>query len=220
MTNGGMTPSQLNINVGSGRYPMKGFVNLDNSIFLRTLPIYPVLKPCLRSGHREIFEEYRAAVTDNTYRVHNCIKTLPYGTGSVDHILCSHFLEHVFQEQAQVILLDFRRVLRPGTGTVHLIVPDIRARAERYLHSQDPRAADEFIDSTILSSPRRPSLRYRLMEINGSFGLQHRWMYDKGSLSKLVEEAGFTILDHNDTPSRSWRSERQPGEVELIARVS
>ena len=57
------------------------------------------------------------------------------------------------------------------------------------------------------------------MEINGSFGLQHRWMYDKGSLSKLVEEAGFTILDHNDTPSRSWRSEPQSGEVELVAHV-
>ena len=54
MTNGGMTPSQLNINVGSGRYPMKGFVNLDNSIFLRTLPIYPVLKPSLRSRQMEI----------------------------------------------------------------------------------------------------------------------------------------------------------------------
>lgn len=220
MANVGMTPSQLNINVGSGRYPMKGFVNLDNSIFLRSLPFYPLLKPFLSSSHRGIFEEYRAAVTGNTYRVHNCIKRLPYGAGSVDHILCSHFLEHVFRDQAQVILRDFRRVLRPGTGTMHLIVPDIRSRAERYLHSQDARAADEFIDSTILSSPRRPSLRYRLMEINGSFGLQHRWMYDAGSLSKLVEEAGFTILERNDTPSGSWRSERQPGEVELVARVN
>lgn len=220
MTNVGVPPSQLNINVGSGRYPMMGFVNLDNSIFLRTLPIYPLLKPFLRSGHREIYEEYRTAVANNTYRVHNCIKTLPYGAGSIDHILCSHFLEHVFRDQAQEILRDFRRVLRPGTGTVHLIVPDIRARADRYLQSQDPRGADEFIESTILSSPRRPSLRYRLMEINGSFGLQHRWMYDGASLSKLVEEAGFTILDRNDTPSRSWRPEPQSGEVELVARVT
>lgn len=214
-----MTGSHLNINVGSGRYPMKGFVNLDNSIFLRTLPFYGLLKPFLSSGQRSIFEEYRAAVAGNTYRVHNCIKKLPYAAASVDHILCSHFLEHVFRDQAQAILRDFRRVLRPSTGTMHLIVPDIRSRAESYLHSQDPFAADQFIDSTILSSARRPSLRYRLMEINGSFGLQHRWMYDKSSLSELVAEAGFTILDRNDTPSRSWRPERQPGEVELVARA-
>lgn len=219
MANVDMTNPQLNINVGSGRYPMKDFVNLDNSIFLRTLPFYPLLKPFLSSAHREIFKEYRAAVTGNTYRVHNCIKRLPYGTGSVDHILCSHFLEHVFRDQAKVILRDFHRVLKPGIGTIHLIVPDIRSRAEHYLHSRNHNAADEFIDSTILSSLNRPSLRYRLMEINGSFGLQHRWMYDEASLSKLAEEAGFTILNHNDTPSRSWRPERQPGEVELVARV-
>ncbi|MEI6239046.1 MAG: methyltransferase domain-containing protein [Planctomycetia bacterium] len=215
----GMPPSQLNINVGSGRYPMKGFVNLDNSIFLRTLPLYPLLKPFLSSNHKKIFEEYRAAVAGNTYQVHNCIKKLPYAAGSVNHILCSHFLEHVFHDQARAILRDFRHVLRPNTGTIHLIVPDIRSRAERYVHSQDPLAADEFINSTILSSPRRPSLRYRLMEINGSFGLGHRWMYDESTLSKLVEEAGFCILDRNETPSRSWRDQRQPGEVELVARV-
>jgi len=214
-----MSPSQLNINVGSGRYPMKGFVNLDNSLFLRTLPLYPLLKPFLNPNHRAIFEEYRVAIASNTYRIHNCINTLPYSAGSVDHILCSHFLEHVYRDQAQLILKDFHRVLRPGTGTMHLIVPDIRSRAEKYLHSQDPLAADEFVESTILSSARRPSLRYRLMEINGSFGLGHRWMYDECTLSHLVREAGFTILDQNVTPSHSWRPKRHPGEVELVARV-
>jgi hypothetical protein len=29
----------------------------------------------------------------------------------------------------------------------------------------------------------------------------------------------FVNLDLTDTPSRSWRPERQPGEVELVARV-
>ncbi len=32
--------SALNINVGAGRYPLQGFVNLDNSIFLRALPFW------------------------------------------------------------------------------------------------------------------------------------------------------------------------------------
>jgi predicted SAM-dependent methyltransferase len=209
----------LYVNVGAGRYPMKGFVNLDNSIFLRTLPVYPLLKPFLGPNHRGIFDEYRAAVAGNTYRVHNCIKRLPYEAGSIDHILCSHFLEHVYRDQAQRILADFRRALRPGTGTIHLIVPSIRALTEDYLSSKDPYAADYFVEHTILSSPRRPSLKYRLMEINGAFGLGHRWMYDTNTLSRIVEEAGFQILDHNDTPSRSWRPERRPGEVELVARV-
>lgn len=220
MKRNGTSDSHLNINVGSGRYPMKGFVNLDNSIFLRLLPFYRLLRPFLKPTHRALFEEYRAAVAGNTYRVHNCIKKLPYAAGSVDHILCSHFLEHVFRDQALAILGDFRRVLRPGQGTLHLIVPDIRSRAAQYIQSSEPLAADEFVDSTILSSPQRPSLRYRLMEINGSFGLGHRWMYDTHSLSHLVEEAGFRLLERNDTPSRSWRPNRQPGEVELVAVVN
>jgi predicted SAM-dependent methyltransferase len=211
--------SRLNINVGAGRYPLRGFVNLDNSIFLRSLPFDPLLKPFLGKNHRSIFEEYRKAVTGNTYRIHNCIKRLPYAAGTVDHIISSHFLEHVFRDQARAILADFHRVLRPGSGTIHVIVPDIRAQAEHYLASADPYAADYFVEQTILTSPRRPSLRYRLMEINGAFGLGHRWMYDTNTLVRLVEESGFRILDRNDTPSSSWRPQRQHGEVELVAQV-
>jgi len=57
------------------------------------------------------------------------------------------------------------------------------------------------------------------MEINGAFGLGHRWMYDTNTLARLVEESGFRILDRNDTPSSSWRPQRQHGEVELVAQV-
>jgi hypothetical protein len=64
------------------------------------LPLYPLLRPFLKAARRAIFDEYRTAVAGNMHRMRNCIKQLPYTTGTVDHILSSHFLEHVFRDHA------------------------------------------------------------------------------------------------------------------------
>ena len=205
------------LNVGSGRYPMAGFTNLDNSIFLKIIRWYPIIRPFLSADYRTEVELYRKAVSGNKYVVHNCLKPLPYVSETVSHILCSHFLEHVYRDEALRILQDFRRVLVPG-GTVHAIVPSIATQVRTYLASSGDRAADDFIANTILSTPARPNLRYRLMEIGGSFGLQHRWMYDPRSFRALFQDAGFSILEENQTPSREWRKVPNDKEIELVAK--
>lgn len=210
-------PKTVLLNVGSGRYPMAGFINLDNSLFLKMIQLYPVIRPLLSAAYRTEFELYRKAVRGNTYVVHNCLKPLPYASESVSHVLCSHFLEHVYRDEALRILNDFRRVLVPG-GTVHAIVPSIATQVRTYLASGNERAADDFIANSILSTPARPNLRYRLMEIGGSFGLQHRWMYDPRSFRALFQDAGFSILEENQTPSREWRKVPNDKEIELVAK--
>jgi hypothetical protein len=210
------TPEAIFLNVASGRYPMPGFVNLDNSVFLRLLPVYKLFRALFCARHQTIFEEYLAAVSGHEYRVHNCLKPLPFPADSVTHILCSHFLEHVYRNEALKVLTDFRRVLNRN-GTIHLVVPSIRFLALSYLSSKDMVAADTFITQTILSFPNRPSFLFRTLEFGGGFGLAHRWMYDQGSLSKLVREAGYRIMSQNDTPSKNWRPVPSEGEVEIVA---
>jgi hypothetical protein len=55
---------------------------------------------------------------------------------------------------------------------------------------------------------------YRLLELIGGFGLQHKWMYDEMSLSLRVRNAGFELLIENDTPSAGYRL--NDGSVHLV----
>lgn len=196
---------------------MPGFLNLDNAVFLRYLWLFPIIRPFLSEGHKKIFEEYKIAVDGNAYRCHNCIKPLPVPNQSVTHILCSHFLEHVYKDQAAAILADFHRALVPG-GTLHVVVPCLRYLVNEYVASTDSGAANRFVEGTILSVPKRPSLRYRVMELNGAFGLQHRWMYDEASIRQLIINSGFDIIPVNETPSKNWRKQRNVKEIEIVGR--
>jgi len=133
----------------------------------------------------------------------------------VDHILCSHFLEHVKADEAKVILSDFFRVLRKG-GSLHLVVPDLSAAAERYVrNSEDPEAADEFQRDIILHFEAKDSYRLRLLQFRGGFGLTHQWMYDAASLRQRVMDVGFEVLEANVTPSRDFR--KSDGSLHLVA---
>jgi predicted SAM-dependent methyltransferase len=59
-------------------------------------------------------------------------KGLPFGSSEVDACYSSHFLEHLSRSQAQMLVQDTRRILRPG-GIVRLAVPDLEALVREYL---------------------------------------------------------------------------------------
>lgn len=48
---------------------------------------------------------------------HDCRKKLPVPVISVDHILCSHFLEHVFPEEMELILSVFSSFFEEWSDT-------------------------------------------------------------------------------------------------------
>ncbi|MEM7211596.1 MAG: class I SAM-dependent methyltransferase [Pseudomonadota bacterium] len=193
------------LNVASSSYPIEDFANLDNHIF-PTLLAYPFLLPLVPKRNQNLLEKYRAATQKAKMHRHDCRKPLPLAAGTVDHILCSHFLEHVFPDEATAILGDFRRVLKPG-GTAHIIVPDIAVQIDQYNAERgtDANAADNFLRGSLLSKEHRGSLKYRIMEFGGGFGLQHRWMYDQASMEAKVSGVGFELLELNETPSCDWR---------------
>ena len=206
------------INVASGRYPIRGFINLDNSIFLYFLPFYPLFKKFLKKEHREIFDKFLKHSSSYVYKKHNCKKSLPFKNNSVDHIICSHFIEHVYPVQAEIILKDFKRVLSP-TGTLHLIVPDLRFHISKYMDSKSPEASYEFIDNLILTRRKEPSIIYKFLNNFLDNGLNHKWMYDYEGLQKLVIDNGFQIIEnisikYND-PKYDNQSEK---EVHIFAK--
>jgi predicted SAM-dependent methyltransferase len=57
---------------------------------------------------------------------------LPFGTEQVDACYASHVIEHLTRAQAQALLLENFRVLRPG-GIIRIAVPDLEAIVREYL---------------------------------------------------------------------------------------
>lgn len=209
------------VNVASAMFLLDDFVNIDNHPFLRFLGIYPYVRFAVPRRYRSVFDDYRAAKAkpNATLLRRDCRRPLPFPDGSVDHILCSHFLEHIFREEAVAALKDFRRALKPG-GTAHIIVPDLRVMVDDYLRKSaagEAGAADWFVGYTLLSLPKKGTFKYRIMEFGGGFGLQHRWMYDPPSMTLAMKEAGFALVEGNDTPSRTYRE--NDGSVHLVGRA-
>ncbi len=197
-----MQNKKVMLNVASGIFVMEDYINIDNSAFLMLTPYYFFLKFFLKKSYRVRIEEFIEAKKKTRLIRSDCRKPLPFASNSVDHIFCSHFLEHLYRDDAKEVLKGFHKILKSG-GTVRIVVPDIKVYVDHYSKTQD---ADEFIEGTTLSWPKRPSFLFRLFSVVGGFGLTHLWMYDRISLIKLVEEAGFTIIPLEQTPSPSVES--------------
>jgi hypothetical protein len=75
--------------------------------------------------------------------------------------------------------------------------------AEEYLNSDDPTAADRFVEGTGLGWQRSPRGSGRLLETVS--GARHRWMYDAASIQALCKSVGFV-----NTQEWSFRSGRCP----------
>lgn len=195
------------LNVASSIHVLDDFVNLDNHLFVRLAIIYPVLKKVIPTKYRPLIEAYVEAKKKNILIKHDCRKKLPFPAESVDHILCSHFLEHVFPAEAEEIVADFYRVLKKG-ATLHIVVPDLHLLVRKYLDNRAKNiadAADIFVNDTLLSRENRGSLKYRFLEFVGGYGLQHYWMYDHSSMVLRLEKAGFEVLVENNSPSKKFR---------------
>ena len=84
----------LCLNVGCHDIHLKNYVNID---------LDPSMKPDLLVDATRLLEYFQE--------------------NSVDHIYCGHFLEHFSLEQAQGLVNDFYRLLKPYCS-LHLVVPD------------------------------------------------------------------------------------------------
>lgn len=204
------------LNVGSGARLLPGFVNLDSDWLVFLAPFYGALKPLLKHGAREWIETFRERRKTAKFRYTNCSKPLRVEPESVDHILASHFLEHLYREDAVRVVDAFFAALKPG-GTLHVIVPDIEEETRNYLARVDePNAADDLVKLMMFTSAKKPMLPLRLLYAFGLFGPMHKWMYDRRSMVKLLESAGFRMLEKNDTPSAEWLA-HQREQVNVVA---
>jgi SAM-dependent methyltransferase len=99
---------------------------------------------------------------------------LPYADASFEAAYGSHVLEHLTPGEAERLLAELRRVLRPG-AILRLAVPDLDAVVAEY----DPARPDDFLDG-LLQGRERSTSRHR-----------HWWHYNERSLRERLERAGL-----------------------------
>jgi SAM-dependent methyltransferase len=121
---------------------------------------------------------------------------LPLPEGSVRYAYASHVLEHLYPHEAEALLDEIRRVLRPE-GVLRVVVPDIGACIAAYC--ADDRA---FFERRVELWPWAASCTTRLEHFLAYAGAGadpgdvagHKYGYDFETLAALLRRAGFRSI--------------------------
>jgi predicted SAM-dependent methyltransferase len=138
----------LHVHLGSGPHYIDGMVNVEGNILRK----------------KDLWLDLRIG--------------LPFPTGSVAFIYCSHMLEHLFPEDAVNLLNEMRRVLKPD-GVCRLAVPSVEHAlviAAGKATCDWPRKFDD---------PMAQAVNYLFCDG------QHKYAYSAPLLSKFASDSGF-----------------------------
>lgn len=182
----------VKLNVGCGLVAPLGWVNLDRSPALRVSRLPVINQLALRTGlvSRSHDQRWPENIT-----VMDVTKGLPYASASVDAVYSSHMLEHIYLDQAERLVREFCRVLRPG-GVCRLALPDGEALVRTFLRDLDAGVHDasryynQHLHSYPLTTPKRVE-RY----LSGFVGARHRWQPTAQLVEQLLRAGGFPRVE-------------------------
>jgi SAM-dependent methyltransferase len=175
------------LNVGSGPVVNPDWISLDGS-WQVILAGSRLAKLAALVADREVGHWPRGI------RYCDVRKGLPFPGGSVAVVYSSHFLEHLYRDEAAAFLREVYRVLKPA-GVCRVVVPDLADAVRDYADGvRDGRARNserlmEALHVRDRGAPGRGPLGWyrRLTEFS-----THKWMYDLEGLVSLLAEAAFT----------------------------
>jgi SAM-dependent methyltransferase len=187
------------LHLGCGLKTPPGWIHCDNSWNAR-LARHPLLRRFLKTTR--LFPRAVLNVAWNEQLlIHDVRKPLPFADNSLETIYSSNLLEHLYRTEAEAMLSECFRLLRPG-GVCRIVVPDLRAMIQEYLdelsldcegnHTNGMKHADRLNVRMGFYPPAPPSgpLLYRLYKRFQS--ADHKWLYDERSLAEYFAKAGFT----------------------------
>lgn len=168
----------VRLNLGCGLSVTKGWINIDGSINALVASMPSIFhKPMYRlSGSKQYFseEEYCRFLRDHLFIHHDLATGIPFNNDVADYIFSSHFIEHLYRNDALNLLKECYRVLKEG-GVLRISIPDLKYAISLY----DSGKKDEML------------LNYFFLESGGSHYSSHKYMYDFEMLSKLLKGIGF-----------------------------
>jgi len=107
---------------------------------------------------------------------------------TVDEIYTRHMIEHLHPKDAQLAMVEWRRVLKPR-GLLHIVCPDLEFHCKQYLGIINSNFPDQ----------REHTLASIYGWRSGAFGGEefdlHRWGYDLEEISNLMGRLGFALIE-------------------------
>lgn len=168
----------VKVNVGSGVETAPGWIHVDGSLHaLLAGGPEPVLRWVYRASsvyHTALSEdEYVRRLSRHRFVHHELECGLPFDDASVDFVFCSHVVEHFFPGDAEQLVSEMHRVLRPG-GWARVCVPDLEHAVGLYGKGERAAFLAYFFEGG-------PAGYYR----------RHRSMYDFTLMRDLLAGTGF-----------------------------
>ena len=112
---------------------------------------------------------------------------LPFESGEVSRIYCSHVLEHFGIRQLKKLLAECHRVLRPG-GVMSVAVPNARIYLDGY-HAPQKFDRQRFLQfEPAVTNFGRIDIVNFMAYMDGD----HRYMFDEENLLAVLRSAGFS----------------------------
>ena len=197
--------SMMKLHIGCGTVTPEGWINLDGSWNAR-LANHKIARRIVKNFKLLPKHAYDVGWTGKVVP-HDLRKPLPFEDDSLCAIYGSHVLEHLYLDQADRVLKECFRTLRPG-GVLRLVVPDLRSFVSAYLKHEtrggptqvtNSSPADELNQRLLLRTPCAPvgNILYKLYTALTNFH-SHKWMYDTESLAWHISKAGFVGVEQKE----------------------
>ncbi len=171
----------IRVNLGSGLKVAPDWFNVDGHLraFFSTWPpfvlgwLYRVIQKS-----REVYsrEEYIRILRTHRFVHHDLKYGIPFADGCVDFLYASHLLEHLHRDEAERLVRDGLRVLKPN-GVFRICVPDLAHAMSLYQRGE-----------------KAASLGFFFNETKQDYYTYHRYLYDFEMLERLLLLAGFSAV--------------------------
>lgn len=192
-----LTTAPVKVNLGCGLCVAPGWINIDGSLnaLIASLPKTVIRLAYRFSGAGSYYSErfYTATLKSHRFVHHDVRHGLPFNDNSVDFVYSSHFLEHVYNDEAVMILAESYRALKKG-GLIRVCVPDLEHAILLYQRGEKRKALESYF---FTHSKDHPFSR-------------HKYMYDFELLEAMLETAGFQNIVR-----RSFKKGEMP-DIELL----
>lgn len=153
-------PDVRRLQLGCGKNPRVGWLNAD---------LFPAQKEVVRVDVR---------------------RPLPFGDACFDFIFTEHLIEHIAWTDAERLVAECSRVLRPG-GILRIATPDLRFLLG-ILGSERSALQDSYVAwTTERHIPWAPRIDPVIFANNFVRDWGHLFIHDESSLRLLLESAGF-----------------------------
>ena len=147
----------------------------------------------------------------------NLMRGIPFPNDSFHAVYHSYFLEHLNKDDVPDFLRECYRVCKPK-GIIRIVVPDLERIISKYMEaisgigakqegvweSYDAALYDLFDQMVRFNSVGTQQQKKWVAKVErmlrggpGKVGELHRWMYDRHSLARLLNEAGFADIQQH-----------------------